>query len=74
MLGHQRLMREVNDRIVQVAHTLGDDGESFEFLCECDDSECTATVTSTLSEYTELTEDGWIVAEGHSTLRQEQVA
>ena len=44
---NQALCREVNERINQLAETVGD----LQFLCECADLECTQTLPVSVAEY-----------------------
>ena len=44
---NESLLREVNDRIEEIA----DDAASMEFLCECADPDCTETLELSVMEY-----------------------
>lgn len=44
---NQALLREVNERIVQVAH----DAAHPEFLCECADTNCVEMIELSIAEY-----------------------
>ena len=65
--------REVNERIAENA--LRFDAGSTEFICECDDPQCTARVEATLEEYEEVRADGarFLLAPGHGDRSIEQV-
>jgi hypothetical protein len=46
------IRRFVNDEVAQVASRLdGNDGSSFEFVCECGELGCHAVVKMTLAQY-----------------------
>ena len=57
--------REVNERIAENARRF--ESGSTEFICECDDPQCTERVTATLDEYEEVRANGarFLVAHGH---------
>jgi hypothetical protein len=67
-------MREVNDRIAEFAPRFDGGGQPFDFLCECAEVECVATVTMTLDDYTKRAGAGWVLVEGHSASSEQQVA
>lgn len=48
--------REVNERIAENARRF--DAGSTDFICECDDPQCTGRVEATLEEYEEVRADG----------------
>jgi hypothetical protein len=50
--GKQRLMREVNDRILESLEGFG--SEDGDFLCECGEESCAETIQLTLREYAAL--------------------
>jgi len=64
---NEALFREVNERIDEVASTLGRD-RSYEFLCECADPGCAERITLTHAEYEHVRADGrrFVLAPGHS--------
>ena len=53
---NQRLYREVNNHIREVAESFGTDGPT-EFLCECGRDDCTATIAFTRVQYDALLGD-----------------
>jgi hypothetical protein len=57
--------REVNERIAEEADYV--DAGMTEFICECDDPNCTHRVEATLDEYEEVRADGatFLLAPGH---------
>lgn len=57
--------REVNERIAENARRF--DAGSTEFICECDDPQCTARVEATLEEYEDVRANGaqFLLAPGH---------
>jgi anti-sigma B factor antagonist len=52
----QALFREVNERVKQLADTLG--GEQDSFICECGNPECTQPIALTSAEYDRIREHG----------------
>ena len=67
---NQSLYRSVNERIKQLNAALGEvapDGDSYEWLCECADTDCTFRVSATLDEYEGVRENPrtFIVAPRH---------
>jgi len=57
--------REVNERIAENAKRF--DAGSTEFICECDDPQCTERVEASLDQYEEVRADGarFLLAPGH---------
>jgi hypothetical protein len=51
---NQAFFREVNERVQQIAVEFGDDACAVDFLCECADERCTASLSLTLEEYERL--------------------
>jgi hypothetical protein len=74
MAQNEVLFREVNERVRDVATTLGDDGR-FEYFCECANKDCTFHVTLTLPEYEAIRSDPqqFFVLPGHMTPEVEEV-
>jgi hypothetical protein len=68
---NEGLMREVNDRVEELAQRfdLGDEspGDEVEFLCECGQENCTESVRLTIREYEEIRRDQthFVVFPGH---------
>jgi hypothetical protein len=50
MAQNESLFREVNERVHDVAGTQRDDA-TYEYLCECSNTDCTFRVTLTRAEY-----------------------
>jgi hypothetical protein len=69
----ESFFRDVNERIAESAQKLGSD--SAEFICECDDRECTERIEITLQEYEQVRADAtrFVLAEGHENTRVEHV-
>ncbi|HKT45802.1 MAG TPA: hypothetical protein VJQ85_13455 [Gaiellaceae bacterium] len=65
--------REVNERIAENARRF--DAGSTEFICECDDPQCTERVEATLEEYEEVRANGarFLLAPGHGDTTIEQI-
>jgi len=65
--------REVNERIAENAVRF--EAGSTEFICECDDPQCTARVEATLEEYEQVRADGatFLLAPGHGDKSIEEV-
>ena len=65
--------REVNERIAENAQRF--DAGSTEFICECDDPQCTSRVEATIEEYEEVRSDGtrFLLAPGHGDRSIERV-
>ena len=64
LVRNQILLREVNDRIAEVAGSWA--GPSPEFLCECSHEDCTETVALTPAEY-EQVPPGCVVGDAGET-------
>jgi hypothetical protein len=65
--------REVNERIAENARRF--EAGSTDFICECDDPECTERVEATLEEYEHVRADGtrFLLAPGHGDATIERV-
>jgi hypothetical protein len=65
--GHSRMMQELNRRIyaMQRQETHLQDADYAEFVCECEDEECTETVRLTLREYAARPAGKALVAPSH---------
>ena len=61
----EALFRDVNERIAESAERF--DAEETDFVCECDDPNCTHRVSASLAEYEEVREDPttFLVVAGH---------
>jgi hypothetical protein len=68
MAQNEALFREVNERVRDVATTLGDDGR-YEYFCECANKDCTFHVPLALAEYEAIRSDPhqFFVLPGHMT-------
>src|SRR5437763_2990278 len=60
----QTMFREVNERIVELSQNWPSEPQ---FICECEDTRCVATITVTAAEYEAVRSDpgSFIVATGH---------
>lgn len=65
--------REVNEWIAENARRF--DAGQTEFICECDDPQCTERVDATLEEYEEVRADGarFLLAAGHGDASIEKI-
>jgi len=70
---NETLFREVNERVRTTAPAIPD--EPVDFLCECGDMDCLATVSMQLAEYEELRShpDQFVVSPGHEIVQVETV-
>ncbi len=64
---NEAVFREVNERISEVAVSLGGDDHLHEFLCECAAPGCTERITLTLREYEHVRSEAtrFVLAPGH---------
>jgi hypothetical protein len=63
---NETFFREVNERIDEVAATLGDDDHRYEYVCECSDPTCTERIALSRAEYERIRLDGApLAAPGH---------
>jgi hypothetical protein len=64
---NETFFRDVNERIRDIADRHGPDEHTYEFFCECSDSECVDRVRLTLGEYEAVRADAthFVLAEGH---------
>jgi len=67
--------RTANESLRSVFEHAGVADESFPFLCECGDSECTKLVLVPLDVYAELRDhpDRFVIAPGHRQLEAESI-
>ena len=65
---NESFFREVNERIGDIADRLGGDDETYEYLCECANPECTERIELTAAEYENVRGDGarFVLAPGHA--------
>ncbi|HEU5214830.1 MAG TPA: hypothetical protein VFU30_04750 [Gaiellaceae bacterium] len=61
----EALFRDVNERIAESAERF--DAEETDFVCECDDANCTNRVSASLAEYEQVRADPttFLVTPGH---------
>ena len=71
---NEAFFRQVNERIKDVANAF-DDGESYEFLCECSDPICTARISLKPSEYewVRANPTRFVLAPGHAAPQVEHI-
>ena len=71
---NESFFRQVNERIRDVAETLGGP-EAYEFLCECSDASCTERIKLTAAEYEAVRAEPtrFVLAPGHAAPGIEQV-
>jgi protein-disulfide isomerase len=72
---NQALIRDVNERVVQLAPNAANLDEPVDFLCECFDRDCIETMSLTLAEYDEIRASPvrFPVKPGHELLEIERV-
>ena len=68
-------MRQVNERIGEIAEGLGGGDHRYEFICECSQLDCVERISLTLAEYGHVREEGdrFAIVAGHEELEIEQV-
>jgi hypothetical protein len=59
---NEALFREVNERIEELADTLGLRGELLELVCECGDASCTQHIRMIAQEYESIRKDPTLFA------------
>jgi hypothetical protein len=64
---NETLFRSVNENIEGAATSRGRDDHTFEFFCECSNTDCTLLLPMTVSEYEQVRADPrqFVVAPGH---------
>jgi hypothetical protein len=69
------LFRDVNERIEKLAAPQGTDADTFEFLCECANLDCSLRLPLTLAAYEAVRADSalFVVAPGHELPEIEEV-
>lgn len=72
---NEAFFREVNERIDDVAASLGDDDHTYEYVCECSDPACTERIMLTRAAYQRVREEGtrFVLAPGHMNNAIEKV-
>jgi hypothetical protein len=72
---NEALFRNVNERLEAISQSLAATDPTMEFLCECDDIECHATVSATRAEYESVRAEPthFIVLPDHFDPRVEEV-
>jgi hypothetical protein len=70
------LMRQVNDRILEVSTTWVGSAAPTGFLCECGDADCVSVVTLTPDDYDAIrsSPNGIVLHRGHPPVGAEEVA
>jgi hypothetical protein len=68
-------MRQVNERIGEIAEDLGGGDHRYDFICECSRLDCAERISLTLEEYGHVREEGerFAVAAGHDTPEVERI-
>jgi hypothetical protein len=71
---NESFFRQVNERIKDVADGF-EDGQIYEFLCECSNPGCTERIELTSEEYESVRADAtrFVLARGHAAPQIEQV-
>jgi hypothetical protein len=64
---NETLFRSVNERIEEAADPMSDDEHTFEFFCECSNTDCTFLLPMTVAEYEAVRANPrhFVVAPGH---------
>jgi hypothetical protein len=72
---NEGIMREVNERIDDIAQTLGGGDHRYDFLCECSRLDCVQRIGLTLAEYAHVRDEGerFAILAGHEAPRIERV-
>ena len=73
LVRNQVLLREINDRIPEIARSWS--GGTTEFLCECSRDDCAETLPLTLPEYERIRSSPsfFVVVPGHESLEVDRV-
>ena len=73
---NEGIMRQVNERIEEIAQGLGGGDHRYDFICECSRLDCVERITLTIEEYGYVREEGerFAVVAGHETPEVERVA
>ncbi len=68
-------MRQVNERIGEIAEDLGGGDHVYDFICECSRLDCVERIPLTLEQYAHVREEGerFAIADGHETPEVEHV-
>jgi hypothetical protein len=72
---NEGIMRQVNERIGEIAEGLGGGDHRYDFLCECAQLDCVQRISLTLAEYGHVREKGdrFAVIAGHEVPDVEDV-
>ena len=72
---NEGIMRQVNERIGEIAEGLGGGDHRYDFLCECSRLDCVARISLTLAEYGHVRAEGdrFAVLAGHEEPEVEHV-
>ena len=70
------LLRQVNDRILEVSRTWASAAAPIGFVCECGDSDCVSIVTLTADDYDAIRSSpkGFVLHRGHPPVGAKEVA
>lgn len=69
-------MRQVNERIEEIAQGLGGGDRHYDFICECSRLDCVERIALTIEEYGHVRAEGerFAIVAGHETPEVERVA
>jgi hypothetical protein len=72
---NQRLARDANKRLQDVAGRMVEEGRVIPFLCECADDACMGRIEVTLDDYfvAHLGTDRYVLLPGHLRIDEEEV-
>jgi len=73
---NEGIMRQVNERIGEIAESLGGDDHRYDFICECSRLGCVERISLTLDEYGHVRAEGdrFAIVAGHETPEVERVS
>ena len=74
--GNSSLLRQINERILEVSTTWTGAAAPIGFLCECGDADCVSVVTLTADDYDAIraTPGRVVLHRGHPPVGAEEVA
>lgn len=72
---NEALFRDVNERILEISDSFGQQDATYDFLCECSNPECAERVVLTRGEYEHVRSDStrFVIAKGHAMPEVESV-
>jgi hypothetical protein len=72
---NEGIMRQVNERIGEIAEGLGGGDHRYDFLCECSRLDCVERISLTLAENAHVRAEGdrFAIVAGHEELEVERV-